>query len=95
MADYAKVTVDKNALSSLQESINIGKGVLERKLFAYRKRMERFEETKGMDTESFSKMFARGELGDDKEWLEWDHLASVVSVLQKKVHDLENLKYES
>ena len=32
MTDIAKVTVAKDALSSLQESINIGKEVLQRKL---------------------------------------------------------------
>ena len=95
MADFAKVTVAKDALSSLQESINIGKEVLQRKLSAYHKKIERFEKTKDMDTEIFKKKFGLGELGDDKEWIEWNHLADVVSLLQKKIHDLETLKYES
>ena len=55
MADYAKVMVEKNALSSLQESISIGKQVLERKLVAYQNKIKRFEETKGMDTETFNR----------------------------------------
>ena len=95
MADFAKVTVAKDALSSLQESFNIGKEVLQRKLSAYQKKIERFEKTKDMDTEIFKKKFGLGELGDDKEWIEWNHLADVVSLLQKKIHDLETLKYES
>jgi len=95
MADYAKVTVEKNALSSLQESIDIGKQVLERKLVAYQNKVKGFEEAKGMDTETFTKLFGKGELADNKEWIEWDHVASVVSLLKKKLHDLENVKYES
>jgi len=95
MPDFAKVTVAKDALSSLQESINIGKEVLQRKLSAYQKKIGRFEKAKEMDTEIFKKKFGLGELGDDKEWIEWNHLANVVSLLQKKIHDLETLKYES
>ena len=45
--------------------------------------------------EIFKKKFGLGELGDDKEWIEWNHLANVVSLLQKKIQDLETLKYES
>ncbi|MCK4486285.1 MAG: hypothetical protein KAU38_05900 [Desulfobacterales bacterium] len=48
-----------------------------------------------MDTETFTKLFGKGELGDNKEWIEWDHVASVVSLLKKKLRDLENVKYES
>ena len=95
MTDYAKVTVDKNALPTLQESINIGKQVLERKLVSYQNKIKRFEEAEAMDTETFNRLFAKGELGDNKEWIEWDHVASVVSLLKKKLHDLENVKYES
>jgi hypothetical protein len=95
MADYARVMIDKNALSSLQESISIGKQVLERKLVAYENKIKRFEEAKGMDAQTFNRLFGNGELGDNKEWIEWDHVASVISLLKKKIRDLENLKYES
>ncbi|MDY6862567.1 MAG: hypothetical protein SV062_06205 [Thermodesulfobacteriota bacterium] len=95
MADYAKIMIDRNALSSLQESIDIGKQVLQRKLTAYLNKIERFEEAKGMDTATFNRLFGKGELGDNKEWIEWDHVASVVSLLKKKLYDLEKLKYES
>ena len=43
MKDYAKVMIEKKELSSLQESINIGRQVLERKLVAYKKKVEKFE----------------------------------------------------
>ncbi len=92
MADFAKVMIEKNALPSLKEGIEIGREVLEKKLQAYR--IKKFEEKKGMDTELFIKLFERGELGDDKEWIEWEHLASVTSILQKKITDLEGLRYE-
>ncbi len=95
MTDIAKVTVAKDALSSLQESINIGKEVLQRKLSAYQKKIVEFEKAKDMDNETFKKKFNSGELGDDKEWIEWEHFANVVSLLQKKIIDLETLKYET
>jgi hypothetical protein len=93
--DYAKVMIEKKGLSSLQESINIGKQVLERKLAAYKKKVEKFEQARGMDNETFTVSFNKGELGDGKEWLEWDHVANVVNLLKTKLNDLENLKYES
>jgi len=57
MTEIAKVTVAKDALSSLQESINIGKEVLQRKLSAYQKKILEFEKAKDMDNETFKKKF--------------------------------------
>ncbi len=94
MKDYAKVMIEKKGLSSLQESINIGKQVLERKLAVYKKKIEKFEQAREMDNETFMISFNKGDLGDNKEWLEWDHVANVVNLLKKKLDDLENLKYE-
>jgi len=48
-----------------------------------------------MDAQIFKKKFNSGELGDDKEWIEWEHFTNVVSLLQKKIIDLETLKYET
>ena len=92
MKNYAKVMIEKRGLSSLQESINIGKQVMERKLAAYQKKVEKFEQAGGMDTEAFIMSFNKGELGDNKKWLEWDHVANVVNLLKKKLDDLESLK---
>lgn len=47
-----------------------------------------------MDNEILMMSFNRGNLGDDKEWLKWDHVANVAVLLSKKLDDLENLKYE-
>jgi len=94
MKDYAKILIEKEALSTVQEIINIGKQVMERKLAVYRKKIGEFEQTKGMDNETFMISFNKGDLGYDKEWLEWDHIANVAVLLNKKLDDLENLKYE-
>ena len=94
MKDYAKVMIEKKGLSSLQESINIGKQFMERKLAAYQKKVEKFEQAGGMNTEAFIISFNKGNLGDNKKWLEWDHVATVVNLLKKKLDDLESLKYE-
>jgi hypothetical protein len=94
MKDYAKILIERDGLSSLQEIIHIGKQVMERKLAVYQKKIRKFEKAKGMDNESFVTSFNRGELGDDKEWLEWDHAANVAILLNKRLDDLENLKYE-
>jgi len=94
MKDYAKIMIEKKGLSSLQESINIGKQVMERKLAAYQKKVGKFEQAGGMDTKTFIISFNNGDLGDKKKWLEWDHVANVVNLLKRKLDDLESLKYE-
>jgi len=94
MKNYAKVMIEKKGLSSLQESISIGKQVMERKLAAYQKKTAQFEQAEGMDTEVFIVSFNKGELGDNKKWLKWDHVANVANLLKKKLGDLESLKYE-
>ena len=94
MEEYATILIERNSLPSLQESINIGRQVLQRKLTVYKKKATKFEQANGMDTETFSLSFNKGDLGDNKEWLEWDHVATVISLLKKKLNDLKNLKYE-
>ena len=95
MSKQAKVIVDENALPSVQESISIGKQVLKRKLDAYLIKIAKFEEQNNMDTVTFRELFNRGELGDKKEWLKWEHYASAVNLLKKKLSDLEGIRYES
>ena len=48
MKNYAKVLIEKKRLSSLQESISIGKQVIERKLEAYQKKAAQFEQAEGI-----------------------------------------------
>lgn len=95
MEEYARVLIEKGGLPSLKDSITIGKQVIERKLAAYKKKIQTFEETKDMDNETFLTLFNNGKLGDDKEWLEWEHIANVSDLLKKKLDDLSKLKYES
>ena len=95
MSDYAKVLVDKNALASVQESISIGKQILQRKLTAYRSKVAHFEELNTMDTATFSNLFNKGELGDNREWLKWDHFANAIKLLERKISDLDGIRYES
>ena len=94
MEDYAKVLIKKDGLPSLKDSITIGKQVIERKLATYKKKIMEFEEAKGMNNETFLTLFTNGKLGDNKEWLEWEHLANVSDLLKKKLDDLRKLKYE-
>ncbi len=94
MSDYATITIEKHALNSVKESIAIGTHILSKKLDLYIQRLRHFEQTYGMDTDTFSQLFEQGELGDDKAFFEWDHLVSAVSVLEKKLHDVQLITYE-
>ncbi|GEM_PF-826263 len=95
MADYAKILITANALPTLKESIYIGSEVLRRKHTAYQNKLRRFESINGMDTAVFMNLFDKGELGDKKEWLEWEHAVSVENLLRKKLGELDEIRYES
>ena len=95
MTDYAKILINRNALATLKESIHIGSEVLKRKHAAYQSKLRKFELMNGMDTAVFTAMFGKGELGDKKEWLEWEHAASVENLLRRKLDKLDEIRYES
>ena len=61
----------------------------------YKKKIGKFEEAKSMSNETFLTLFTNGKLGDDKEWLEWEHIANAYDLLKNKLDDLAKLKYES
>ncbi len=95
MAEYAKILIEKEALPSVRESLQVGRRMLTSKLEAYTKKIQAFEREQGMDTDTFLSLFDKGELGDRKEWFKWEHAAHVVKLLTKKLHDLDTLKYEA
>jgi hypothetical protein len=95
MEEYARVLVERNGLPSLKDSIAIGKEVMERKLAVYQKKIEEFEEAKKMNNETFLKQFNNGKLGDNKEWIKWEHIANTSDLLKKKLNDLSKIRYES
>jgi len=91
---YSKVLIYKKMLLTVQESINIGKQILQRKQVAYQTKMAQFEKVHNMDTLTFSQLFNQGELGDKKEWLKWDHYANTIHLLEKKLSDLESIRID-
>lgn len=95
MPAYATILIETSGLASLKEGLQIGKYILERKLSVYRRRLKQCEDAANMETSAFLRLFEQGELDDRKDWIEWEHLATVVNLLQKKVRDLETLRYES
>ena len=94
MASYATIRFEKHALPSIQESIQLGKRILEKKLTACKNRLTRFEKSKQMDTVTFLHLFEEGELGDNQEWIEWEHVAQVAIMLEKKLKGLDTVQYE-
>jgi hypothetical protein len=95
MFQYAKVLVNKNAISSAQESINIGKDLLQRKLTAHKHKVMQFEQNNHMDTETFVNLFNQGKLEDSADYVRWDYYAQAACVLEKKISDIEGIRYES
>ena len=94
MATYTKISFEKQALPIVQESIQLGKKIIEQKLAVYKKRLLNYEKTKHLDTATFLRLFEKGELGDSKELIEWEHVASVASLLRKKLDALKSIQYD-
>jgi urease accessory protein UreE len=95
MASEATIRIDRDALKSVQESIQLGKTITQQKLAACQSRLARFEKEKQMDTDTFLRLFEDGQLGDDADLIEWEHFARVSAILNKKLSDLETVRYES
>lgn len=89
MAEFASMTIEKDALSSVRESLQIGKHVLEKKLEAHQKKLARFEQRGKMSTETFLRLFHQGDLDDRKEWIQWEHVATVAALLTRKLRDFD------
>ena len=94
MASEATICIDRDALKSVQESIQLGKTITQQKLAACQSRLARFEKEKQMDTDAFIQLFGDGQLGDDADLIEWEHFARVSAILNKKLSDLETVCYE-
>lgn len=94
MSNCVKVLIEKDGLSSFQESIAIGRQVLEKKLAVYEKKLRTYEKEKGIDSQTFLMRFNNGELGDEQDLLKWEHLATAAVLLRKKLSDINSLRYE-
>lgn len=92
---YSTILVERAALPSIQESLALGKRILEQKLATYRRRLRKFEATYKLDTPTFAERFEQGELGDEAVWFAWDHARSAAAVLEQKLRDLETVRYEA
>ncbi len=95
MVEYAKIMIEKQALPSIRESIHIGRQVFEKKLEAHQRKLGHFEDSGNMTTDTFLRLFHQGELDDRKEWIQWEHVANVVALLTRKLHDLDMLQYDA
>ena len=57
MSNYANICFEKQAEPVIQETIELGKRILEQKLAVYQNRLKFFEKTKNMDTSTFLRLF--------------------------------------
>ncbi len=92
---YSTILVERAALPSIQESLALGRRILEQKLATYRRRLREFETRFRFDTPTFAERFEQGELGDETVWFAWDHARSAAAVIEKKLRDLETVRYEA
>lgn len=95
MESDATIRIDRDALKSVQESIQLGKTITQQKLVVCQTRLARFEKEKRMDTDTFLRLFEDGQLGDDADLIEWEHFARASDLLNKKLNDLKSIRYGS
>ncbi|MDY6773569.1 MAG: hypothetical protein SVS85_00085 [Candidatus Nanohaloarchaea archaeon] len=58
--------------TAVEAGVEREKKITEMKLERLQEKIESFEEEYGMDSEEFRDRFESGELGDDRDFMEWD-----------------------
>lgn len=78
--------------TAVETGVEREKRITELKLERLRRKVERFEEEYGMSSEEFREKFEAGELGDDKEVMEWDVYLDAIEELKQKKEELSRFE---
>jgi len=74
---------EQNDSQSNKKRNEIDEMSAQKKLEACKKRLARFEKEKGMDTDTFLRLFQAGQLGDGADLIEWEHFAHLAAILEE------------
>ncbi|MFB6212656.1 MAG: hypothetical protein ABEI53_02455 [Candidatus Magasanikbacteria bacterium] len=84
----SEVEVPDKSLEVVKKSVDREKRITELKLERLRERVESFEGEYGMESDEFRERFESGELGDDKDFMEWDVYLDAIEELEQRREEL-------
>ena len=87
--DTVIVELDRSTFSLLKRAFSIERRRLQLELKITEEKIRKFEEKYGMSSSKFLERYARGELGDEEEFMEW---YGELKFLEKVSKELEELK---
>ena len=88
----AILKVDQDALPVLKSGLELKRNALKFNLRRYQDRLTQYEQTHRMTSEQFAAKFSSGELGDEREWFEWEFALDAVRETERQMNLLGNVK---
>ena len=86
------LTLKKEAVPLLRSGLAMKRAALKVSLERYSQRLQRFERQYQMDSAAFAAQFARGELGDDANWFEWEFNLDAYQETQEQIRLLDQIE---
>lgn len=77
---------------AVETGVNREKRITQMKLDQLREKVQEFEKEYEMDSDEFRDRFETGELGDDKDFMEWDVYLDLIEQLEQKKKELSRFK---
>ena len=85
------VELDKSAFSLLKRALSIEYRRLQLELKMTKEKIREFEKKYGMSSSRFLERYARGELGDEEEFMEWYGELKFLEKVSKELEELKNI----
>ncbi len=86
------LTLQEEAVPLIRSGLAMKKTALEFNLRRYEERLKNFERRHGMDSDTFAARFAKGELGDEADWFEWEYVLDAYRETRRQLEILKRVK---
>ena len=86
------ISIEDKTLPLLKDSIEMKKRALDFAAGRYEKRLRDFEKRHQLTTEVFLNRFQMGELGDNKEWFDWQYVSDAYAETQRQLNLLQGIR---
>lgn len=85
------LTLQPQAVPLLKAGLELKRRALEFGRRRYQERLAAFETRHGFDSQTFSKRFNGGELGDEPDWFEWEYVWESFQETRRQLELLDSI----
>lgn len=86
------IELEEEAIPLIKSTLSVKINLLQSKLKHYREELKLFEKKYKMSSQAFCQKFNEGLLGDDKAWFKWIYLYETLTVLQKDLKLIKDVR---